>query len=147
MNRAGAVGTGGRTGPATMPRLQWRRTVLWDAMGFSSARHGWMTALLASFLALFVLVTAVEAATCAPEAATAHASEIVADAPSDSDNTDRPDQHAICSHGHCHHGGVAVPQTPDAPVVTHAGSDLDALPLADGLPSRMPAGPDRPPRG
>ena len=147
MHRTGPVGTGGRTGPATMPRLQWRRTVLWDAMGFSSAKHGWMTALLASFLALFVLISAVEAATCAPEAVTAHASEIVADAPSDPADTDRPDQHAICSHGHCHHGGVAVPRTPDAPVVTHAGSDLGALPLADGLPSRMPAGPDRPPRG
>ena len=130
-----------------MARLQSRRTVLWDGMGFSSARHGWMTALLASFLALFVLVSAVEAATCAPEAVTAHASEIVADVPSDSDDTDRPDQHAICSHGHCHHSGVAVPQTPDASVVTHGGAALDALPLADGLPSRMPAGPDRPPRG
>lgn len=130
-----------------MARLQSRRTVLWDAMGFSSARHGWMAALLASFLALFVLVSAVEAATCAPEAVTAHAVEMVADAPSDDGDTDRPDQHAICSHGHCHHGGVAVPQTPDAPAVTHAGGDLDALPLADGLPSRMPAGPDRPPRG
>ena len=106
-----------------------------------------MAALLASFLALFVLVSAVEAATCAPEAATAHASEIVADAPFDSNDTDRPDQHAICSHGHCHHGGVAVPQASEAPVVTHAGANLDAQPLADGLPSRKPAGPDRPPRG
>ncbi|QTN20829.1 hypothetical protein HZ989_07235 [Brevundimonas sp. AJA228-03] len=106
-----------------------------------------MAALLASFLALFVLVSAVDAATCAPEAATAPASQIIAEAPADSGDTDQPDQHAICSHGHCHHGGVAVPQTPDAPAVTHAGANLDALPLADGLPSRMPAGPDRPPRG
>lgn len=140
-------GRGGRRRPATMARLQSRWTVLWDAMEFSSVRHGWMAALIASFLALFVLVSAVEAAVCAPEAATAHASETVSDTPADPDDNDRPEQHAICSHGHCHHSGVATAATPGAPVVTHAGADLDALPLADGLPSRMPAGPDRPPRG
>lgn len=44
-----------------------RRTVLWDGMGFPSTRHGWMAALLASFLALFVLVSAADAFACAPE--------------------------------------------------------------------------------
>lgn len=124
-----------------------RRRVVWDGMGFPSVRHGLMTALLAAFLSLFVLVSAVDAATCGPEATAAHASEIVADAPSDPADADRSDQHAICSHGHCHHGSAAVAQTPDAAVVTHAGAALAALPLADGLPSRMPAGPERPPRG
>lgn len=147
MRRARSIGTDRRKSPATTARLQSGRTVLWDAMGFSSARHGWMATLFASFLALFMLVSAVEAATCAPEAVTAHASEILADAPSDPTDTDRSDQHAICSHGHCHHGSAAVPQMPDAAVVTHTGADLDALALEDGLPSRMPAGPDRPPRG
>lgn len=106
-----------------------------------------MAALLASFLALFVLVSAVEAANCAPEAVTAHASETVFDTPSAPDDDGQPDQHAICSHGHCHHGSAAVPQMPDAAVVTHDGADLDDLPLTNGLPSRMPTGPDRPPRG
>lgn len=124
-----------------------RRRVVRDGMGFPSVRHGLMTALLAAFLSLFVLVSAVDAATCGPEAANAQVSESIADAPSDPADDDRSNQHAICSHGHCHHGSAAVPQTPDAAIVTHATSDLDALPLADGLPSRMPAGPDRPPRG
>ena len=125
-----------------------RRRVVWDRMGFPSVRHGLMTALLAVFVSLFVLVSAVDAATCSPEATASSASSttVASDLPGDQDNGG-PDNHAICSHGHCHHGGIAMPQTPDAPVVTHAASDLDALPLADGLPSRMPAGPDRPPRG
>src|SRR5690606_17755571 len=54
-------------GGATMRRLMSRRAVIWDGMGFPSARQGWMAALLASFLALFVLVSAVDAAACAPE--------------------------------------------------------------------------------
>ncbi len=37
-----------------------RRAVIWDGMGFPSARQGWMAALLASFLALFVLVSAID---------------------------------------------------------------------------------------
>ncbi len=124
-----------------------RRRVVWDRMGFPSVRHGLMTALLAAFLSLFVLVSAVDAATCGPEAATSLASSALGDATDQQNDDGGPDSHAICSHGHCHHSGVAVPQTPDEPVVTHARADLNALPLADGLPSRMPTGPDRPPRG
>ncbi len=105
-----------------------------------------MTALLAAFLSLFVLVSAVDAATCGPEAATSSAG-LIADIPGDDSDGGAPDSHAICAHGHCHHSGIAVPQASEAPVVTQLGADLNALPLADGLPSRMPAGPDRPPRG
>ena len=130
-----------------MRRLMSRRRMVWDRMGFPAVRHGLMTALLAAFLSLFVLVSAVDAATCSPEAMTSPASSAIVDGPVDQGDSGAPDNHAICSHGHCHHGGVAVPQSPEAPVVTHAGTDLTALPLADGLPSRMPAGPDRPPRG
>lgn len=115
-------------------------------MGFPSVRHELMTALLAAFLSLFVLVATVDAATCSPEGATSPASSALADIPVDQDDGPNPDNHAICSHGHCHHGGVAVPRTPDTPVVAHAGTDLNVLPRADGLPSRMPTGPDRPPR-
>ena len=128
-------------------RLMSRTRVVWDGMGFPSVRHGLMTALLAAFVSLFVLVSAVDAATCSPEAMASPASSALADIPVDQDDGGPADNHAICSHGHCHHGGVAVPQTPDAPVVTHAGADLNARLLADGLPSRVPAGPERPPRG
>lgn len=76
-----------------------------------------MAALLASFLALFVLVSAVEAAICAPEAS-AHTSEAVTEAPTDPDDAGGPDSHAICSHGHCHHGGVATTQTPSSLTTT-----------------------------
>jgi hypothetical protein len=130
-----------------MRRLRSRRTVLWDAMGFSSARHSWMTALLASFLAMFVLVSVVEAATCVPEAVTAHTSEQVTDVPSDPDGADGLGQHAICGHGHCHHGAVATPSMSDDLTSTGRASDPAPLPPTDRLASRKPTGPDRPPRG
>lgn len=107
-----------------------------------------MAALLASFLALFVLVSAVEAATCGPEAATTHASETVGETPTDpAGGGIDPDSHAICSHGHCHHAGVATTQTPDALTTTKTDRDIAPLRPADPLASRMPTGPDRPPRG
>lgn len=123
------------------------KTVLWDGMGSIFARNSWMAALLASFLALFVLVSAAEAATCAPEAVASHAAEAISDTPSDPNDGDGPDQHAICGHGHCHHSAVA-----SAPVfaqLTAARPAADrALPRPeDRLASRQPTGPDRPPRG
>ena len=127
-----------------------RRRVVWDRMGFPSVRHGLMTALLAAFLSLFVLVSAVDAATCGPEAATPPPSSALVDVPADQGGGGGgggPDNHAICSHGHCHHSGVAVAETALEPVVSHAGADLNARPLTNGLPSRMPTGPERPPRG
>ncbi|MDI1280004.1 hypothetical protein [Brevundimonas sp.] len=148
LSRGSSAGGRGMSGGATIGRLMSRRTVLWSTMGLSSARHGWMTALLASFLALFVLISAAEAATCAPEAATAHASERLADSSvdPDSDDNDRPDQRAICAHGHCHHSSSATSQTPEALTLTTNGRD-PALPSIDRLASRKPTGPDRPPRG
>lgn len=116
-------------------------------MGLPSARHGWMAALLASFLALFVLVSTVEAATCAPENATAHTSETAADAPSDSDDNSGSDQNAICSHGHCHHSGVATAHASAAQTLIAHDQDPAPLRSADRLASRIPTGPDRPPRG
>ncbi len=127
-----------------MARLQWRRTVLWEAMGFSSARQRWMSALLASFLALFVLVSAVEAATCAPEMVTAHASETVRETPADP--VDDLDSHAICSHGHCHHGGTAMPSSPQAGAVTAAIAPSLLRPTDEPVASRAPSGLERPPR-
>lgn len=116
-------------------------------MGFPSVRQGLMTALLAAFVSLFVLVSSVDAATCGFEAPTSQASGAAVDLPDPQNDDSGPDGHAICSHGHCHHGGVAVPRTADAPAMTQAGAALDTLPPADGLPSHRPAGPERPPRG
>lgn len=134
----------GRNGSATMVQLQWRRTVLWEAMGFLSARQGWMAALLASFLALFVLVSAVEAATCAPEMATAHASETVRETPADP--VDDLDSHAICSHGHCHHGGTAMPSSIQSVAMTATVAPSLLRPTDEPLASRAPSGLERPPR-
>lgn len=130
-----------------MRRLMSRRRVVWDGMGYPLVRHGLMTALLAAFLSLFVLVSAVDAATCSPETATTPVSSALADLPVEPDDGGAPKSHAICAHCHCHHGGVALPQTPDTPVVTGPRADLNARPLTDGLPLPVPAGPDRPPRG
>lgn len=117
-------------------------------MGIFPVRHGWMAALLAAFIAMFVLASAVEAATCAPDAAPTHASETLADASSDADDGGDPsDQHAICSHGHCHHSSVATAQASDALTPTVTNRDPAPLQPADRLASRKPAGPDRPPRG
>lgn len=116
-------------------------------MGILSARHGWIATLLASFLALFVLVSTVEAAVCAPEEAASHTSQMIVDAPSDTDDTGVPDQHTICSHGHCHHGAAAMIPTPAAFTLTATHQDPGPLRSADRLVSRKPTGPDRPPRG
>lgn len=119
--------------------------MLWDAMGFSSVRQAWMAALLASFLALFVLASTVEAATCAPETVT-HASATLAEVPSDPDDDGRSDQHAICSHGHCHHSGVVVIVEPDLGLGSLNGRELQPMPPTDVLVSSAPAGLDRPPQ-
>ena len=106
-----------------------------------------MTALLASVLALFVMVSAVEAATCPPESLSAHAAESVADGPSDPDDTGRTDQHAICAHGHCHHSGVTAVDIPDVSVVPAPHQETMRVPATDPLGSSAPAGLDRPPQG
>ena len=132
--------------PVTKARLRLRRTVLWGGMGLISARRGWMTALLASFLALFVLVSAVEAATCTPESLTAHVAESVADAPSESDGPGS-EQNAICAHGHCHHSGVTALNIPAVSEVFAPHQETMRVPPADPLGSSAPAGLDRPPQG
>ena len=128
-----------------------QQTVLWDGMGFTSVRHEWLAALLASFLALFVLVSAVDAAACAPETGSAQgvaASGLTHAVVSDADHETGGGGagHVACAHGHCHHGGVTVP----AAVNDMKSAALDRAPLAPPLaqapPSQVPAGPKRPPR-
>lgn len=116
-------------------------------MGFPTVRHRLMTALLASLLSLFVLVSAVDAAVCGPEATISHGSVATTDAPAQPDDSGAPDGDLICSHGHCHHVGAGATEAPDVPDATLVAADLTALPPADSPPSHAPTGPDRPPRG
>ncbi len=115
-------------------------------MGFFSARQTWVVALLASFLSLFVMVTSVDAASCASESPTNHAAAAVADTPAGPGDDGAPDQHGICSHGHCHHNGVATPQTPASDGRVTLGEPRAPVRPAARLTSRAPTGPERPPR-
>ncbi|MFC5343667.1 hypothetical protein ACETK8_10555 [Brevundimonas staleyi] len=106
-----------------------------------------MTALFASFLTLFVLVSTVEAATCASETMT-RASETIAEAPSDSDDAGRSDQQAICSHCLCcHHIGAVAIDEPELGLASTASRRHRRMPPVDFLVSSAPTGLDRPPQG
>ena len=120
------------------------RTVLKGGMVRSENRPGIMAALLALFVAVFVLIPTVDAAACAVELEPAHAAASVAD--DGGDLPSDPDDHAICSHGHCHHSGTAMPSWPQSVAVTAANSPNLLRPAAEPLASRAPSGLERPPR-
>ena len=107
-------------------------------------RLGLVAALFALFVAVFILIPTVDAAACAVELEPAHAAASVAydggDLPSDSDD------HAICSHGHCHHGGTAIPSSPQSDAVTTAVAPRLLRPADEPMASRAPSGLERPPR-
>ena len=113
-------------------------------MSSSSCRFGLASALFALFLAVFVLIPTVDAAACAMELEPAHAAASVADdggdLPSDSDD------HAICSHGHCHHSGTTLPLSPQSVAMTAAVAPNLLRPADEPLASRAPDGLERPPR-
>lgn len=110
----------------------------------SANRHGIMAALFALFITVFVFVPSVDAAACAVELDPAHAAASI-----DDDNGDGPadpGDHAICSHGHCHHGGATLP-SPAQPLAINA--TVASSPLhrsSEPLASRAPSGLERPPR-
>ncbi len=116
-------------------------------MGPSSVRNGLVTALVAAFAAIFVLTAAFDAAACAPEAAAAGALAGVADEPSHNNRSDAPEDHAICAHGHCHHGGAMSFDRPDFAPSVAVVRELRRIPPDTSLASRTPSGLDRPPRG
>lgn len=124
--------------------LLFSRTVLWGGMVRSANRYGITAALLALVVAVFVLIPTFDAAACAVELEPAHAAASVADdggdLPSDSDD------HAICSHGHCHHSGTAMPSSPQSVAVTAAVAPSLLRPTDEPLASRAPSGLERPPR-
>ena len=110
----------------------------------SANKHVLIAALLALFVAVFVLIPTVDAAACAVELDPAHAAASVAD--DGGDLPSDPDDHAICSHGHCHHGGTAMPSSPQGVAVTAAIAPSLLRPTDEPLASRAPSGLERPPR-
>ncbi len=111
------------------------------AVDRSQSRHGILAGLFALLVAIFILIPTVDAAACTVEPAHAAASiDDGGDLPSD------PDDHAICSHGHCHHSGTAMPSSPQAVAVTAAIAPSLLRPTDEPLASRAPSGLERPPR-
>lgn len=131
---------------ATTARLSGARYMLESLMGFNSIRRGMLATLMASFIALFVLVPAVDAMSCGTEGESSETAVLVVDDHGDEPHPVDDANHAFCTHGHCHHGGVSTPARQDA--------SLDIAPRRGALltdPSRRlvshpPAGPERPPR-
>ncbi|MCV0415233.1 MAG: hypothetical protein K5831_10170 [Brevundimonas sp.] len=103
-----------------------------------------MLAAVTIVFAVFFIVPAVDAAACAPEPPAAHAS--VDHQPQDGDHGSAGDTHGICSHGHCHHGGSARPETAEALTVGFGRPPLDAVRHDAFLASITPEGLKRPPR-
>lgn len=104
--------------------------------------HGFLAAMIL-VIAVFVVAPAVDAATCAPEAPSAHGTS--AHDADTGDHSDPAAQHGLCAHGHCHHGGGALklaeaefqPSVPPARL----------RPRADHLAlTPRPGGLERPPR-
>lgn len=115
-------------------------------MGFSSIRQGLMAALLASFLALFVLVPAVDAMSCGPEAGVSETAILLIDDHSGGVGAGGDADHAVCSHGHCHHGGVSTPARSAVSFDAVAARAPAYMRVESRLISHPPAGPERPPR-
>jgi len=131
---------------ATITRLSGTGDVLEGRMGFNSIRRGVLAAFMASFLALFVLVPAVDAMSCGTEGEPSEAVVLVVDDHSSTPHSDNP-SHGVCSHGHCHHGGVSTPARQDASLDRVVGRGALTTRPAHQLISHPPAGPKRPPRG
>lgn len=129
---------------ATSRALFMDRTVVEGGMVRSANRHGIVAALIALFIAVFVFVPTADAAACAVELDPAHAAASIDD--DDGDGPAGPGDHAICSHGHCHHGSTTLP-SPTQPVAINAA--VAPTPLhrsSEPLASRSPSGLERPPR-
>ena len=100
---------------------------------------------LALFLLLAVLLGgAVEAVACEPMDSSAVASAM-SEPDSDKDApADQPEQHALCAHGHCHHGAQNFGNTPSSPafqpvetVLVRRPDNAPKLQIID-LPKRPP---------
>nr|WP_314434196.1 hypothetical protein [uncultured Brevundimonas sp.] len=118
--------------------------VVQGGMGLSSIRQGFLAALLASFLAVFALVPVVDAMACAPEGP-AETSILVLEGHSHT-NDDNGQEQGVCSHGHCHHSGAAVPSAPAVVSSVRVDRAPAVVRPINRLTSRPPAGPEHPPK-
>jgi hypothetical protein len=143
MNRRSGKPTEARN-DATTWSLFFSRTVLWGGMVRLVNRNSIVAALIALLVAVFVLIPTVDAAACAVELEPTHAAASVAD--DGGDLPSDPDDHAICSHGHCHHSGTAMPASPQTDAMTTALAPSLLRPTDEPLASRAPSGLERPPR-
>ncbi|MBN9464945.1 hypothetical protein [Brevundimonas sp.] len=113
-------------------------------MGSILTRQRLMAALIALFVAMLVLVPSIDAVACSAEFEPSHAAQVVNDDPSDADGIGSP--HGVCSHGHCHHAGTDRNGGLDADARPSMAGGSRAVSGDDLLSSRVPAGPERPPR-
>lgn len=119
-------------------------SVLWGGMGLILTRQRLTAALIALFVALLVLVPSIDAVACSAEFEPTHAARVVDGDPSDADGIESP--HGVCSHGHCHHAGTDLNGGLDVEASPTTAESSPAVSGDDLLASRVPAGPERPPR-
>ena len=128
-----------------MRRLPLGANVVWERMVAKPRKHWLVTALVALFAVLFVLVPVADAAACGSELSPPHTMASVETPSSPPSNS--PSGHGLCVHGHCHHGGVALPH-PLGPELEREAVVAPELPFgAAPLASHAPGGLKRPPRG
>lgn len=114
-------------------------------MGSILTRHRIVTALIALFVAVLVLVPSIDAVACSAELEPTHAAQVMEGDTGDGEDIGSP--HGVCSHGHCHHAGTALRATQDFDASSSLEGRSRALIGDDLLSSRVPEGPERPPRG
>jgi hypothetical protein len=118
-------------------------SVLWGGMGLILTRQRLTAALIALFVAVLVLVPTVDAVACSAELEPPHAAQVMDGDPVDAGEVET--LHGVCSHGHCHAASVLNTAADYGPSA-RLGVALRSMTGDDLLASRVPAGPERPPR-
>ncbi len=130
--------------PATATPLIVKADVLKRGMGSILTRQRFVAALIALFVAVLVFVPSVDAVACSAELDPPAAAATLDGDPVESEGITAP--HGICNHGHCHHAGTEVTGVPEVEVSSSTSDRVRAISGDDLLASRVPAGPERPPR-
>jgi hypothetical protein len=128
------------------PQILWmfKPRVLWGGMGSILTRQRITAALIALFVTVLVLVPTVDAVACSAELEPPHAAQVVDSDPADADDVGAV--HGVCSHGHCHHAASVLNSSADYDPSARVGVALRSMTGDDLLASRVPGGPERPPR-
>ncbi|MEQ7154109.1 hypothetical protein [Brevundimonas aurifodinae] len=113
-------------------------------MGSILARHRIVTALIALFVAVLVLVPSIDAVACSTELEPTHAAQVMEG--DTGEGEDIGSAHGVCSHGHCHHVSTPLGGTQELDTSAWLEGRSRAIIGDDLLSSRVPAGPERPPR-